>query len=126
MVTWLRHLLTKNGASVDILSQFDGHSSCFGCKAKWKGQEPYAQGAVHSVLCVCSTLVEQWTHLRENFVKRTAYRYHSGPQGDSFEELETTDEPVFTGKYLSHVDNMLLDLEPEDSQIHLLPASALS
>ena len=27
------------------MAQFDGHSSCFGCRAKCKGQDPCAQGA---------------------------------------------------------------------------------
>ena len=61
----------------------------------------------------CSALTEeQWSHLRENFAKRSAYRQRTGSQGDSFEELETED-PVQTGEDFSWVDNTPLDLEPE-------------
>ena len=63
---------------------------------------------------VCASLTEeQWSHLRENFAKRSAYRYKTGSQGNSFEEPET-EEPALTGEDFSRVDT-LLDLEPEDS-----------
>ena len=63
----------------------------------------------------CSALTEeQWSHLRENFVKRSAYKQRTGSQGDSFEEPETED-PAQTGEDLSRVDDTLLDLEPEET-----------
>ena len=64
---------------------------------------------------MCSALTEeQWSHLRENFAKRSAYRQRTGSQGDSFEEPETED-PAQTGEDLSRVDDTLLDLEPEET-----------
>ena len=63
----------------------------------------------------CSALTEeQWSHLRENFAKRSAYRQRTGSQGDPFEEPETED-PAQTGEDLSRVDGTLLDLEPEET-----------
>ena len=65
----------------------------------------------------CSALAEeQWSHLRENFAKGSAYRQRTGSQGDSFEEPEAED-PAQTGEDLSRVDDTLLDLEPEDTSI---------
>ena len=73
------------------------------------------QGADVTHCAACSALSEeQWTHLRENFAKRSAYRSRTGSQGDSFEEQDV-DEPVCTGEDLSRVDDTLLDLEPESS-----------
>ena len=57
---------------------------------------------------------EQWTHLRENFAKRSAYRSRTRSRDNSFEEFDT-DEPVCTGEDLSQVDDTILDLEPEQS-----------
>ena len=90
------------------MPQFDTHSSCFGCRAKCKGLDPCAQGAKVTQCSACSALTEeQWSHLRENFAKRSTYRQRTGSQGDSFEEPESED--------LSRVDDTLLDLEPEDT-----------
>ena len=95
------------------MPQFDPHGSYFGCRTKCKGLDPCAQGADVTQCAACSALSEeQWTHLRENFAKRSAYRSHTGSQGDSFEEQDV-DEPVCTGEDLSRVDDTLLDLEPE-------------
>ena len=58
--------------------------------------------------------MEQWSHIRESFAKRSAYRQKTGSQGDSFEESET-EEPVITGEDFSWVDDTLLDLEPKDT-----------
>ena len=97
------------------MPQFDPHGSCFGCGAKCKGLDPCAQGADVAQCAACSALSEeQWTHLRENLAKRSAYRSHTGSQGDSFEEQDV-DELVCTGEDLSCVDYTLLDLEPEVS-----------
>ena len=97
------------------MPQFYPHGSCFGCRAKCKGLDLCAQGADVTQCAACSALSEeQWTHLRENFAKRSAYRSYTGSQGDSFEEQDV-DEPVCTGEDLSHVDDTLLDLEPEVS-----------
>ena len=64
---------------------------------------------------MCASLTEkQWSHLRENFAKRSAYRHRTGSQGDSFEEPET-EEPAWTGEDFSRVDNTLLDLKLKDS-----------
>ena len=64
---------------------------------------------------MCASLTEeQWSHLRESFAKRSAYRHKTSSQGDSFEEPET-EELVLTGEDFSWVDDTLLDLEPEDS-----------
>ena len=105
----------KRGKCGHFMPQFDNHGSCFGCRVKHKGQDPCAQGA-NTVQCsACSTLTEeQWSHLREKVVKRSAYRQRTGSQGDSFEELETEDLAQ-TGEDLSRVDDMLLDLELEDT-----------
>ena len=108
-------LYQKRGKCGHFMPQFVGHSSCFGCRAKFKGQDPCAQGANTTQCSACAALTEeQWTHVRENFAKRSAYRHKSGSQGASFEEPET-DEPALTGEDFSRVDDMLLDLEPENS-----------
>ena len=74
-----------------------------------------AQGAKVTQCSACSALTEeQWSHLRENFAKRSAYRQRTGSQGDSFEEPETED-PSQSGEDLSRVDDTLLDLELEDT-----------
>ena len=105
----------KRGKCGHFMPQFDSHGSCFGCRAKCKGQDPCAQGANVSQCTPCAALSEgQWTHLRENFAKRSAYRSRTGSRDNSFEEFDT-DEPVFTGKDLSRVDDTILDLEPEQS-----------
>ena len=97
------------------MPQFDSHGSCFGCRAKCKGQDPYAQGANVDQCAPCAALSgKQWTHLRENFAKRSAYRSRTSSRDNSFEELDT-DKPVFTDKDLSRVDDTILDLEPEQS-----------
>ena len=107
------------------MPQFDGHSSCFGCRVKCKGQDPCARGANTMHCSACAALTEeQWAHLRENFAMRSAYRHKSGSQGGSFEEPET-DNSVFTGEDLSQVDNTLLDLEPEDSSTNA-PLTSIS
>ena len=63
----------------------------------------------------CAALSEeQWTHLMENFAKTSAYRNRTGFQENSFEDLDTN-EPVFTGKDLSRLDDTIHDLEPEHS-----------
>ena len=98
-----------------FILQFDSHGSCFGCRAKCKGQDPCAQGANVNQCAPCAALSEeQWTHLRENFAKRSAYRSRTGSRDNSFQEFDT-DEPVFTGEDLSRVDDTILDLEPEQS-----------
>ena len=90
---------------MDILCPTFAHIACFGCRAKCKGPNSCAQGAQVNQCAVCSTLFEeQWSHLRENFAKRSAYSNHSGSQDESNVEPETEDEPV---------DDRLLDLEPE-------------
>ena len=105
----------KRGKCGHFMPQFDSHSSCFGCRAKCKGQDPCAQGADTTQCSACATLTEeQWSQLRENFAKRSAYRLKTGSQGDLFEEPETED-PALTGQDLSPVDDTLLDLEPENS-----------
>ena len=106
-------LYQKRGKCGHFMPQFDPHGSCFGCRAKCKGLDPCAQGADVTECVACSALSEeQWTHLREDFTKRSAYRSHTGSQGDSFKEQDV-DEPVCTGEYLSRVDDTLLDLELE-------------
>ena len=105
----------KRGKCGYFMPQFDSHGSCFSCRAKCKGLDPCAQGADVTQCAACSALSEeQWTHLRENFAKRSAYRSRTGSQGDSFEEQDV-DEPVCTGEDLSRMDDTLLDLEPESS-----------
>ena len=97
------------------MPQFDIHSSCFFRRAKCKGLDPCAQGAKTTQCAACSALTEeQWSHLRENFAKRSAYRQRTGSQGDSFEEPETEDLAQ-TGEDFSRVDDTLLDLEPEET-----------
>ena len=105
----------KRGKRGHFMPQFDCHSSCFGCRAKCKGLDPCAQGANTTQCSACSSLTEeQWSHLRENFAKRSAYRHRTGSQGDSVEEPET-EEPAETGEDFSRVVDTLLDLEPEES-----------
>ena len=105
----------KRGKCGHFMPQFDSHGSCFGCRAKCKGLDPCAQGADTTQCSACaSPTEEQWSHLRENFAKRSAYRHKTGSQGDSFEEPET-EEAALTGEDFSRVDDTLLDLEPEDS-----------
>ena len=105
----------KRGKCGHFMPQCDTHGSCFGCRAKCKGLDPCTLGADTTQCSACALLTEeQWSHLRENFAKRSAYRHKTGSQGDSFEELET-EEPALTGKDFSQVDDTLLDLEPEDS-----------
>ena len=105
----------KRGKCGHFMAQFDSHGSCFGCRAKCKGLDPCAQGADTTQCSACASLTEeQWSHLRENFAKRSAYGHKTGSQGDSFEEPET-EEPALTGEDFSQVDDTLLDLEPEDS-----------
>ena len=66
---------------------------------------------------VCSALKEeQWSHLREGFAKRSAYRQKTGLHGDSFVELEIGELEI-TSEDFSQVDDTLLDLEPEDTGI---------
>ena len=103
-------LYQKRGKCGHFMPQFDTHGSCFGCRAKCKGLDPCAQGA-NTTQCSASALLteEQWSHLRENFAKRSAYRHKTGSQ-----EPET-EEPALTGEDFSQVDNTRLDLEPEDS-----------
>ena len=94
------------------MPQFDTHGSSVRCRAKCKGQDPSAQGANVSQCAPCAALSEeQWTHLGENFAKRSAYRSHTD---NSFEKLDT-DKQVFPGEDLSRVDDTILDLEPEQS-----------
>ena len=64
---------------------------------------------------------------QESFAKRSAYRNSSISQGDSFEEQDT-DEPVFTSKDLSHVDDTLLhhELEPSGSSAPVTGISPLT
>ena len=105
----------KRGKCGHFMPQFDCHGSCFGCRAKCKGQDPCAQGADTTQCSACATLTEeQWSHLRESFAKRSAYRQKTGSQGDSFEEPET-EEPATTSEDFSRVDDTLLDLESEDT-----------
>ena len=105
----------KRGKCGHFMPQFDSHGSCFSCRAKCKGQDPCAQGADTTQCSACASLTEeQWSHLRESFAKRSAYRHKTGSQGDSFEELEKK-ELVLTVEDFSRVDDTLLDLEPEDS-----------
>ena len=105
----------RRGKCGHFMPQFDSHGSCFGCRAKCKGLDPCAQGADTTQCSACTSLTEeQWSHLRENFAKRSVYRHKTGSQGDSFEELET-EKPALTGEDFSQVDDTLLDLEPEDS-----------
>ena len=104
----------KRGKCGHFMPQFDPHGSCFGCRAKCKGLDPCVQGADVTHCAACSLSEEQWTHLRENFAKRSAYRSHTGSQGDSFEEQDV-DEPVCTGEDLSCVDDTLLDLQLKSS-----------
>ena len=67
-------------------TQVDSHFTCFGCRAKCKRQDPCAQGAQVNQYAACSTLSEeQWSHLRENFAKRSAYHNRSGSQDDNVE-----------------------------------------
>ena len=97
------------------MPQFDSHGSCFGCRAKCNGQDPCAQGADSTQCSECASLSEeQWSHLRESFAKRSAYKHKTGLQGDSFEEPET-EEPSLTDEDFSKVDDTLLDLELEGS-----------
>ena len=35
----------KRGKCGHFMSQFDTHGTCFGCRAKCKGEDPHAQGA---------------------------------------------------------------------------------
>ena len=80
-----------------------------------KGQDPCAQGANTTQCSACSALTEeQWSHLRESFAKKSAYRQKTGSQGDSFEEPET-EEPAMTGEDFSRLGDTLLDLELEDT-----------
>ena len=105
----------KRGKCGHFVPQFDTHSSCFGCRAKCKGLDPCAQGAKTTQCAACSALTEeQWSHLRQNFAKRSAYRQRTSSQDDSFEEPEKED-PAQTGEDLSWVDDTLLDLEPEET-----------
>ena len=105
----------KRGKCGHFMPQFDSHGSCFGCRAKCKDLGPCAQGADVTQCAACSALSEeQWTHLRESFAKRSAYRSCSDSQGDSF-EAQDTEEPVFTSEDLSRVDDTLLDLDPEQT-----------
>ena len=105
----------KWGKCGHCMQQFDTPVSCFGCRANCKGQDPCAQRANVDQCAPCAALCEeQWTHLRENFAKRSAYRSRTGSRDNSFEEFDT-DEPVFTGEDLSQVDDTILDLEPEQS-----------
>ena len=105
----------KWGKCGHFMPQFDTDGSGFGCRAKCKELDPCAQGANTTQCSACSALTEeQWSHLKENFAKRSAYRQRTGSQGDSFEELETED-PAQTSEDLSREDDTLLDLEPEDT-----------
>ena len=93
------------------MPQYDTHLSCFGCRAKCKGQDPCAQGANATQCSACASLSqEQWAQLRETFNKRSAYRGRTGSQHE-----EETEElgPDFTGEELAPVDDSLLDTEPE-------------
>ena len=116
----------KRGKCGHFMPQFDTHGSCFGCRAKCKGLDPCAQGADTTQCSACASLTEeQWSHLRENFAKRSVYRHKTSSQGDSFEEPETL-EPALTGEDFSRVDDTLLDLEPKDFGTSApLPVSAL-
>ena len=105
----------KRGKCGHFMPQFDSHGSCFGCRAKCKGQDHCAQGADTTQCSACASLTEeQWSHLRESFAKTSAYRHKTSSQGGSFEEPET-EELMLTGEDFSQVDDTLLDLEPEDS-----------
>ena len=104
----------KRGKCGHFMPQFD-LGSCFGCRAKCKGLAPCAQGDDTTQCSACVSLTEeQWSHLRESFAKRSAYRHKTGSQGDSLEEPET-EEPALTVEDFSRVGDTLLDLEPEDS-----------
>ena len=93
------------------MPQFDTHGSYFSCRAKCKS----AQGADLNQCVPCAAFSEeQWTHLRENFAKRSAYRSRTWCQKNSFEEPDIS-EPVFTSEDLSRVDDSILDLEPKHS-----------
>ena len=107
------------------MPQFKSHGSCFDCRANCKDQDPCTQGANVNQCAPCAALSEeQWTHLRENFAKRSAYRNHMGSQENSFEELDA-DKPAFTSEDLSRVDDTILDLEPEHSG-STAPATSIS
>ena len=68
--------------------------------------DPYTNKGLNVNQCVpCAALSEeQWTHLRDNFAKRSAYRSRTGSRENLFEEFDT-DESVFTGENLSRVDD---------------------
>ena len=94
------------------MPQFDSHLSCFGCRAKAKGQDPCAQGADATQCAACASLTqEQWSQLRENFSKRAA-------QHEVHDEIEDTNTPEFTGELsgedIPPIDDSLLDMDPLD------------
>ena len=115
----------KRGKCGHFMPQFDSQLACFGCRAKCKEQDPCAQGAKINQCAACSMLSdEQWTHLRESFAKRSSYRNRTSSHNDNIEP-ETDDKLLFTSEELSQVDNILLDLELEQSS-NVAPVTGIS
>ena len=110
------------------MPQYDNHIACFGCRAKCKGQDPCAQGAEITQCAACSFLTqEQWTHLRENFAKRSASRSKLSSQQDILDEIEDDQELVFTGQSLSpDTEDQLLDNDPDDAGFFSTPVIPVS
>ena len=111
----------QRGKCGHFMPQFDSHISCFGCRAKCRGQDPCAQGADATQCAACANLTEeQWSQLRETFNRRSSYRNKASSQPqDETEELDL--EPEFTGEDLSRaIDESILDA-PENSETLQLP-----
>ena len=70
----VKNLLTTNRENVDILCPSLVIAVVLIVEPSAKGQDPYAQGADMTQHSACAALSEeQWTHLRENFTKRSVY-----------------------------------------------------
>ena len=57
-------------------------------------------------------------------INRSSYRHRTSSHEDNV-ELETDEEPVFTGEDLSQVDDTLLDLEPKQTY-NMAPVTRIS
>ena len=91
----------KWGKCGHFMSQFDSH--------------PCTHGTNVNQCASSSTLSDkQWTHFCESFAKKSSNHNSTGSQNDNVEP-ELKEEPVFTGKKLSQVNDTLLVLEPEQS-----------
>ena len=116
----------KRGKCGHFMPQFDSCGSCFGYRTKCKGQDPCAHGADTTQCSACASLrEEQWSHLRESFAKRSAYRQRTSRRVTLLRSWRQKNwcQPVKTSHRWMTLSWILNRKTP--ILVHLSPASAL-